>query len=378
MKELDFDELDRAVNTLMGDVSSTPTPRPNDDDHTTMLEIPSTLGSDQPVPIFTPPTTPTTTPAAITPVPAARRGGRFMDVVHPSSDMKTASGVAPRPVSRQGATIAPRQASRQPEVIAPTPEVIDEPAMATEPQAWPDPLDMAGYQREPDTTAPVVEPEMPVILEIPEIPAVPEVVEVPETIPDLSATEPSAPPVEIDEPDDEQPLSTPFLSDAKVEKRPLGTNSTEELDHAPVTTAAASEDETPNAEDQLPAMPGQPPVILPAELQTDVLSIESDASVEGGVSAGQKPHMESGVRSASTTSPEITAPVGPTSIQQQYTEQPSTSDQTSGGIYDTDSYHKPLAHPAKKKAGWMWVVWVVLLLILGAAGGAIAYLYLLK
>lgn len=375
MKELDFDELDRAVNTLMGDVSSTPAPRPNDDDHTTMLEIPSTLEGDQPVPIFTPPAAPNTTPAVITPVPAARRGGRFMDVVHPSSDMKTASGVAPRPVSRQGATIAPRQPSRQPEVIAPIPKAIDEPATVTETQAWPDPLDMAGYQREPDTTAPAVEPEMPVILEIP---AMPEASEVPEIIPELPATEPSAPPAEIDEPDDEQPLSTPFLSDAKVEKRPLGTNSTEELDHAPVTTAAASEDETPNAEDQLPAMPEPAPVILPAELQTDVLSIESDASVEGGVTADQKPRTDSSDQSTSATAPEITAPVGPTSIQQQYTEQPSTSDQTTGGIYDTDSYHKPLAHPAKKKAGWMWVVWVVLLLILGAAGGAIAYLYLLK
>jgi hypothetical protein len=360
MKELDFDELDRAVNTLMGDASSVPAPRPHDDDDTKTLEIPSTLGNDQPIPIFTPPTESSVTPVANAPVPAARRGGRFMDVVHPSSDMKTSTGVAPRPVSRQGVTIAPSVPSRQPEVTA-VPEVTEAPTIATEPQPWPDPLDMAGYQREPDTTTPAIEPEIPEI--IPEVPT--------DTV---APTELS---VEVSEPDDDQPLSTPFLSDAKVEKRPLGTNSTEDLDHAPVTSETMSEDETPDAENQLPAMPEPTPATLPAELQTDVLSIESDAPVESSDNVDE-PRNETSDETKSGTVAATATSVGPTSIQQQYTEQPSTGDASTGGIYDTDSYHRPLAHPAKKKSGWMWVVWVLLLLILGAAGGAIAYLYLLK
>lgn len=282
-----------------------------------------------------------------------------MDVVHPSSDMKTATGAAARPISRQGVTITPSVPARQPEA-SPSADVTEAPRAATGSQAWPDPLDMAGYQREPDTTTPAAEPEIP------------------EIIPETSVNEPIVPTEETSEPDDEQSLSTPFLSGTKVEKRPLGTNSAEELDHAPVTSAAASEDETPNAENQLPAMPETTPIILPEELQTDLLSIESDVPTEPADTTNEASQGDNSNESKPTAALDTAAPAGPTSIQQQYTEQPNTGDATTGGIYDTDSYHQPLTHPAKKKAGWMWVVWVVLLLILGAAGGAIAYLYLLK
>lgn len=362
MKELDFDELDRAVNTLMSDVPKTPAPHANDDDTTTTLNIPTTLSDDQPVPAFTSsaePSTPSATMSPSVPVPAARRGGRFMDVVHPSSDMKTATTPV-RPVTRQGVTITPSPFAQSAQPVAPAPVADEVPAVAAESQAWPDPLDMVGYQREPDTTTPSAEPETPDIIR------------------ETPVEEPIAPVVEASEPAEEQPLSTPFLSDAKVEKRPLGTNSTEELDHAPVSNTAVPETDTPNAEDQLPAMPEPSLTVLPAELQTDVLSIESDAPTDVPQESVATSHDEDTDETKMVAAPEVVVPAGPTSIQQQYTEQPSTGDQTTGGIYDTDSYHQPLAHPAKKKSGWMWVIWVVVLLILGAAGGAIAYLYLLK
>ena len=362
MKELDFDELDRAVNTLMSDVPKTPAPQPSDDDAMTTLDIPTTLNDDQPVPAFAAPAEPSASSAVAspgTPMPAARRGGRFMDVVHPSSDMRTTT-IPPRPVTRQGVTITPSSSAQSAEPIAPTPAIDEAPAATTESQAWPDPLDMVGYQREPDTTIPAVEPETPdIIREVP--------IEVP-----------AEPVVEESEPVDEQPLSTPFLSDAKVEKRPLGTNSTEEPDRVPVNNTVASEDETPNAEDQLAAMPELSPVVLPAELQTDVLSIESDTASDAAQDALTTSPNETASEIKTEAAPEVVVPTGSTSIQQQYTEQPSTGDQTTGGIYDTDSYHQPLAHPAKKKSGWIWLIWVIVLLILGAAGGAIAYLYLLK
>lgn len=382
MKELDFDELDRAVNTLMGDVPQTPAPVTDDDDATTTLEIPSTLDDGQAVPVSTTSTAPTAAsvaaPVVNTPVPAARRGGRFMDVVHPSSDMKTSSSTPARPVSRQGVTMSPilptNTKSPFAEALKETPIVETEQspinttaaptATTAETSAWPDPLDMAGYHREPDTTTPAAEASTSIDTPEPSVAA-------PVTIP-----EPIDEPAVASRPAEEAPLVTPFLSDTKVEKRPLGMNSSDELDHAPVANNAAADEDTPDAENQLPATPESVPVVLPEELQTDVLSIESDdTSTEANDEPGTDtltPAIEA------VTAAEAKASTGPTSIQQQYKEQPSTGDQASGGIYDTESLHQPLGHPAKKKSGWMWVIWVLILLILGAAGGAAAYFYLLK
>src|SRR5882757_5500685 len=100
MKDLDFDELDRAVNTLMNDVPKSDLSG-NDEDQMKTLSISPTLpdasppvSNDTAQPVVTPsPVAATATPVAppqartSTP-PAARRGGRFMDVVHHSSDMK--------------------------------------------------------------------------------------------------------------------------------------------------------------------------------------------------------------------------------------------------------------------------------------------------
>jgi hypothetical protein len=371
MKELDFDELDRAVNTLMSDVPKTPAPpsKDDDDDHTTTLDIPSTLDDGQAIPVYTPSAEPivasVSTPVVNTPTPAARRGGRFMDVVHPSSDMKTASNTPVRPVSRQGVTMSPilptntrspfAQTPKETPVVAeaeqaPSDDVTPPVATTTETSAWPDPLDMAGYQREPDSTVSAVEDDAPV-----DAPA--------------SAPEPVEASSVAHQPVEESPLVTPFLSDTKVEKRPLGMNSSDEPDHVPVAGNAALAEDTPDAENQLPATPEAVMTVLPAELQTDVLSIESDDT------SAKEDTLTPAIEAV--TAAEVKA-TGPTSIQQQYKEQPSTGDQATGGIYDTESLHQPLGHPAKKKSGWMWVIWVIVLLILGAGGGAAAYLYLLK
>jgi hypothetical protein len=75
-----------------------------------------------------------------------------------------------------------------------------------------------------------------------------------------------------------------------------------------------------------------------------------------------------------TSTVEPVVPKGPISIPQQYKEEPSTGDAKNGAIYDTDTYHhQPLAHPKKKKSGWMWVIWIILILIIGAAAGAALY-----
>lgn len=168
MNDIDFDELDRAV-------SSTLTPAP----------------ASEPVPAPSTPPVVTTAPVS----PAARRGGRFMDVVHPSSDMKTASSVPARPV------------------VAP---VVSEPAPAPAPTPvndWPDPIEspfladtkvekrpLGGEQptTEPiEASGPVESTEQPE----PSV-AIPEEAPEAEIVP--TVTEPSAPeavvPVSLDEP----------------------------------------------------------------------------------------------------------------------------------------------------------------------------------
>src|SRR5438105_5556927 len=100
MTELDFDELDKAVNSLMGDK----VPATSSNEASSSVPVSSMPVPASPTPAVPPveplisskPSTPRPTP------PAARRGGRFMDVV-PTAPRKDTSA----PVSRQGVTLQP-------------------------------------------------------------------------------------------------------------------------------------------------------------------------------------------------------------------------------------------------------------------------------
>ncbi len=375
MKELDFDELDRAVNSLMTNVAATPAPKKDDDVVTLNIEssTPDTpIAPSIPVtatPLATPKTldqvaTPSagdTTSAPRTSAPtlsvAARRGaGRFMDVVHPSSDMKKPTA----PVSRQGATIEPSQSAStdtlnqlSPVASTPAPEVSAKtaPEPSTSGTEWPDPLDVANFDTE-DTAKTASKPaeSAPVVPEVPK-------------------SEPPAPK------ESEAPLTTPFLPDAKVEKRPLGSPAgpVEEPDHTPMLSPESSQGSSVNdPDDQLPALPKDVEPILPAELQGDLMAIEADTN--GGIPKTEEGQPIENILKhkpmESSVTPEPPVSTGPTSIPQQYREEPSTGDQGNGAIYDTDTYHKPIEHPAKKKSGWMWVIWILVILVVGAGGGA--------
>lgn len=441
MRELDFDELDRAVNTLMGGVAPS-APAPSVDDDVKVIAIPSTL-HDAPTPTmprFTSPSRTGASPAAMsdssvseTPVverptdqeaPAvaeradvadvpvsrltipSRRAGRFMDVVHPSSDMKNPSNAPSARPSRVASMITPTVATgsaaetssvdldgsmnelEQPSVVDTSYQVIAEPdtvanivslptndVVATdvaEPTEvthdWPDPL--AGFD---DTPA--------------ESTSVAEIAPVVDTVAVASDDEEEAGDDDlftIDTTDlevDPEPLVSPFLSDAKVDKRPLGATgdqSGDEPGRAPVLGAlAGSEMITSNPDDQLPPEPVSVAHPLPAELQGDLIAVESDntdfATSEDVAESPEVVAPESAAMPASVSA-QPNAPTGPTSIQQQYKESAATGDQSNGAIYDTKAYHAPLAHPVKKKSGWMWVIWVVLLLAVGAGGAVALYL----
>lgn len=339
MKDLDFDELDRAVNSLIG---ATPTDGTKAPDVTTpVVETPA------PAPTVSPTSEPVTPTSAVTtqPLAAKRSSGRFMDVVHPSSDMRSSTPVAPvAPVSRQGLSLQP--------VNRPTPSPIvaesDVPAIVNTPAEekpalteWPDPLDMAQSESSDEIT--ISAPSTPSALDAA-----------------MAASLSDA----------NMPLDSPFIPDAKVEKRPLGafssdtSSSSETLPSLDLSEEINKDIEPASETDSRENHPMSSDMPLPAELQNDLLSIESNESTEPVVA------------------PVSTMPSEPVdnktiSIPQQYEEQPSTGDKPAGAIFDVEAYRKPIAKQKKKTSPWLFIVWILLLVIVGAGAGAAVYYFVL-
>lgn len=302
MSDFDFDELDKAVNGAIGSDDTTA----QEPAVATPAEAPRSVEREAPL----------EERSSVTPAARRAAGGRFMDMVHPSSDMRSSSPVAARPTTPTTPT-TPAPASRLPE-----------PPRFTQPEA------------------PVKTPVEPT-----------------PSAADWSST-----------------LESPFLPDAKVEKRPLGgvepetpspllssllDEPKEDLLEAPdelrleATTLPDPIDFSPEYTPTEPEKTEQPEVV------EEVEAVENEE-----VAPVETPE----VKSVATPSPE--ASNTPISITQQYKEQPR-AEQESGAIYDTEAYHQPITHPAKKRSGWWIVLWIFLLIVLGAGAGAAVYLYVL-
>ena len=323
MKEFDFDELDRAVNSqLTGNGAAGPV-----DDEVVIA---------QPEQVQPQPTT--------QPLATRRSSGRFMDVVHPSSDMRTKT-VPARHIAREGLNIPPsRSTTFEPDVsYQPLQPAVSD---------WPDPLDF--------------KPSNPSITPTTTIEASQNVKPATETEEDIDIDQiaESINKTFRQDQDAIAPLESPFLADAKVDKRPLGAFSGEAgpaVEPSPMANWAPDPDMPTSTSEDNPVSSEES---LPAELQDDLLLIES------GVEVTEKTKLDE------QTAP-VDAPSGPTSIPQQYTEQPRTDDKPTAAIFDTDDYHKPLSHPAKKKSGWWLVLWIALLLVVGAGAGAAVFFFVL-
>lgn len=352
MTEIDFDELDKAVNSLMADVSKpapeTPASTPVNSSSTPAVSSTPTTNS---VPVNG-----DTKSAA--PSLAAKRRGQFMDIVRPAGGKPTTT-----PTRRQGVTIAP---SVETDTTS-TPDVdIESPLTAHASEAtvpsessnvessvtpettsndtatkseWPDPIDLAIAEEKDQTN-------------------------------DNSPS--SAESTSDSSSDEASPLESPFLPDAKPEKRPLGVLTSPD---------AASPDEPSVDANEPPATPVDAiNSSLPAELHGNVVAIESE-------STGQNQPSTAEVETSNATEPteEILetpaeksventhTPPGGGSIPQQYKEAPSTGDQTNGSIYDTANYHKAIeahANGGKHGSAFKIAIWIVLLLVIGAGAGA--------
>lgn len=394
MKDLDFDELDRAVNSLMakGGLNSTP-PANNKKDDQKVVNLNSTPADRPQVDVAPKMQQPQQPPKDRSPsrdvAPARevaerpqasaprsqqvvqRKGsGRFMDIVHETSSMRPPreelSPPSAKPSRYRNGVVrpSPSVSSRSTDVGAPVQPTGDSAATAqatpslesssdSEPTtaAMPDPIDFSeGLSIKPDSTEPGAGAD------------------------NVGLGDPQG--------DELEPYS-PFVPDAKVEKRPLGGAPTS-FDISPADTIDESietkEDLDTAADDQLPPSNET----LPPELQSDVVSIESEsASVaeEPTELNADAPQSTEAVKAPVTqeavgTSVGMQSKMG--SIPNQYKSEPkTTSDDDESDIFNTDTFSQPLAHPAKRKSGWLTVVVIILLIALGAGLGALVYLYVL-
>jgi len=316
MSDIDFDELDRAVNGVLG-TNDTPTPTPS----TPAASVPTQETPIEPQSEATTitrvertqlsPVSSSPKPAAST-APAARRSsGRFMDMVHPSSDMRSRNADAP---------------------------------VAVKPEATPvQPADATDYSQSPAWN---------------------------------------------------EPLESPFLPDAKVEKRPLGGGEVTNTEAASVVDSFDFQGLLDEPEEELLEAP-EPQERIEATALPDPIDFAAANAVSDEIEAKSFEVEEEPVKVEETpveTTPEIIEPqpqpvaeapqpvveepIGPTSITPQYKEQAS-SNQESGAMYDTESYHQAVTVPLKKKSGWFTVVLILLLVVLGAGGGFAVYTYVL-
>ncbi len=336
MKDIDFDELDKAVNSLMATTpaeSAAPVPVATTSPAQTVAVAPVVAPAPAPTPIQVA----QPIPVAVRSVPPAiRRTGRFMDMVPASADKKQRDATSPKPTSsREGLAISPRTDGIDSLATGPVPAV--QATAASAPVTMPDPIDMVQN--------PPVEPE-------PQEP-----ISVNQTA-DVS-TQPPA------------PIESPFLTDTKVEKRPLNAGTSEpsgptidmrgllDADMPGSYEAGSNNDSINDHVDEPPVTPQIP------ELSSDLVAIESSSGTDV-IQATETSDAASQVEVPST-------PLGAASIAQQYQTQASTGDQSHAAIYDASQYPEPVAHPAKHTSGWLWVLWVILLLGVGAGGAFLLY-----
>lgn len=387
MKDIDFDELDRAVSSVLAGSSTAPQSEQQAAPAETGFSV-STPAQELPAAVMPnapessqeevsapaePETQSVDTPAeqaiprATTPL-AVKRRGKFMDVVHPSSDMNPAATAVPSaPVVRK--TLSPLAApSLDDQKVDATEKALDaaqdDSAVIPEaaPAATPTPtetfvLDPSEAQstesKTPDwssSSEATSQQEAPADLS----PLQSDTLDQAEDADgDVSATDEQqaagveAGPASLDgfatTSSPVGPLETPFLTDAKVDKRPLGEFGEVSAEEVPEDTApleAVGQAETQSD----PAAP------LPRELQPDVVEVEAirdDTKEPESVPSASAP---------------VIATVPAADLESEQTH----------SLFDTSTYHEPIA-AAKKSSVPVWVWWVLGLLVCLAAGAGVGY-----
>ena len=156
-----------------------------------------------------------------------------------------------------------------------------------------------------------------------------------------------------------EPLLTPFLADTKVEKRPLGAFSDLSL----------SDDDNNLAE---PSLSGIEP--LPPELSNDVLNAESKyVNENNGFSPARQTTSSSNRFNKSAVS---SLDNSKSSLLNSKKEAQKASSDINN-IYDNATFHSPMSDKREKMSTWKVILVVLLLVVLGVGIGAVIYFFVM-
>jgi hypothetical protein len=371
VKDIDFDELDRAVSSVLSQNTAKDTVSPQEEPVKKTAPEPVTEDAVSEEPVATVTDVPDTSdesagdtlqPTKPTPL-AIKRRGKFMDVMHPSADMQPNAPAAPATMTRVART-APVITPLLPEEAESAHHEMGEPVADLDESAALIGAAPAPVETDLDTveaTSSVDESEKADELEQTDALAsdsdLVEQAEPADTqLPAESETLDTEVSVEETEEGDAAPEEkpTPFLSDTQVEKRPLGAFGDAE---ASAETAEADSALTESPVEEL--KPAAAPAALPRELQPDVVNVESVQEAEAEQAAAT-----AGSASGTMTNP-FAAKVGVA---------PDASDGRVEGhpLFDTSTYHEPIA--AVHSHGMPgWAKWSLGLLACLAVGAGVGY-----
>ncbi|HET7630465.1 MAG TPA: hypothetical protein VFK03_03765 [Candidatus Saccharimonadales bacterium] len=416
--DIDFDELDKAVGAVLntGGQSaitnqSTEAAPPKDDQPTpNQLSTPeptATVKSEsaeaKPAPKASQAKSkPTSTSPAL-----KRSGGRFMDMVHPSADMKKAAA-ASAPIKHSANKLQPLSADIKKDSDQPSAATTAAaPAAQSDYEPAPPAADLAasGFVSMPDddkaANAASTGTEWPDPLDV----------DKPEATDAKTDDSPATTPAQDTTPagNVDEPVDGPFLSDQKVEKRPLGAFNTEAEPDEPAAAESEANRESPvqPAADQPANLPPefQPEAVkaeaseVPeANLQDDTSPVDNDTSDMSPIeeqpadtAAGSveqklddkspKPVEQTETADKVADKPPVdTINLAGQSIAPQYKPEATDNDNqaSAGSVFDTKEYHQPLT-PTAGKTGLKKVTGVIgliiLLILIGAAIGYAYYVY---
>lgn len=322
MKDFDFDELDRAVSSVL-DGQDTPAK-----EHTPVAPRENiNVSSDvERAPVIDVPARPEVVTREVAERPSVSRpvGPRSMDIVRPATAVKQP---VPAPIE-----------------VQPVPEVPERPRTVV---AMNDIRALPRAEVQP-LVAPIEEPEI-------------------EAVPEEDSWVP--------------PVDSPFLPDAKVEKRPLGTSEPtgvldtfEAIDLTPAPVVEELSVPPIESEVALSDAPADKIGFAPMS-DSEAESVPEFSVLDTDDAAPLEVTPEIAEQAPVADVSEYTAPVA---ITQQYTPKASADEEVSGEIFDTESYHQPFAAQKKKKSGPLKVILIVALIVaFGAAAGAGFYFYVL-
>ncbi len=366
MDDINFEELDQAVNSVLQQPSGhSSRTAPADDSSTTNPVEPDPVVPE-----------PKVTAQPILP----KRRGQFMDMVHPSSDMTTPNTSAQRPLfpSRQTGTLqplnpaivetvpapvddssdmqstpeeAPEEASKEvPEEAAPVAAeaVADADAEAeaedVQPAEWPDPLDDFDKTEQEDDVQTPPDTNSDALGQVAHIEA--------GFVGDNESEGHEESEVDEDTSSTGSSQGSPFIDGKEVEKRPLG---------AFAETSKDVADEPQPSTTMLASAP------LPEELAPEIVSVESDNPPASAESVPDEPVVQDGIS---------------TSIPQQYrsVENSVDNDQNDSGhpVFDTKEYHQPLTPPAKSSRASQalrYLLAILFIIVFGIAAGYVIWAF---